>query len=180
MRTPKLELRNVVQSRADASSYLRLPGDAVLIERGRPRWLLLLCPCGCGEEIPINLDSRAGAAWRLYRNPKLGISVYPSVWRDTGCESHFIIWRNAILLFSSEDEDFWLSPDRVDEIAALVPLVLEQLPERGLVAYVDVADALGEVPWDVLNACRRLVRSGAVKEGAGKQRGTFGRVQIRK
>jgi len=33
------------------------PGDAVLIERGAPRWLLLAR--GCGTELPINLDTHA-------------------------------------------------------------------------------------------------------------------------
>jgi len=27
------------------------PGDAVLIKRGAPRWLLLARPCGCGTEL---------------------------------------------------------------------------------------------------------------------------------
>src|SRR6267378_4236509 len=75
------------------------PGDAVLIERGTPRWLLLACPCGCGAELPINLDRRAGKAWRVYKHGTTTLSVYPSVWRDTDCGSHFIIWRGNILLF---------------------------------------------------------------------------------
>jgi hypothetical protein len=174
-RVPKLNLKRVVQSRGETSDYLQSPGDAVLIERGRPRWLLMLCPCGCGEELPINLDSRAGPAWRLYRHPRQGVSVYPSVWRDTGCESHFIIWRNSIILFGQGDDDFWLR-GRADEIAAISGPVRERLPVTGFVSYVDIADSLGEVPWDVLNACRQLVRNGIAREGAGKQRGTFGQV----
>lgn len=177
MRVPKLKLKRVVQSRGEASGFLQSPGDAVLIERGRPRWLLLACPCGCGDELPINLDSRAGAAWRLYKNAKLGVSVYPSVWRDTGCGSHFIIWRDSIILFAQYDEDLRL-PGRA-ETAALSEAVRERLPATGSVSFVDVADSLGEVPWDVLDACRLLVRNGIAREGTGKQRGTFSRGSIR-
>jgi hypothetical protein len=172
---PKLQLKRVVQSRGEAAGYLKSPGDAVLIERGRPRWLLLSCPCGCGEELPINLDSRAGPAWRLYKNAKLGVSVYPSVWRDTGCGSHFIIWRDSIFLFGQDDDYFgWRGRD--EEMAVLSEAVRERLIENKFVSYVDISDLLGEVPWDVLHACRSLVRKGIAREGMGKQRGTFRRI----
>ena len=96
MKRLKLSLKAVVESRASATGKLALPGEAVIVERGVPRWLLLKCPCGCGEEIPINVDPRSGKAWRLYQDNRLGITLYPSVWRDTGCESHFIVWRGQI------------------------------------------------------------------------------------
>src|SRR5205814_291355 len=99
MKNLTLSLKAVVGSRADVAKQLQLPGDAVLIQRGQPRWLLLKCPCGCGDEIPVNLDKRAGKAWRLYGDAHAPVTLFPSVWRDTGCESHFIIWRGEILLF---------------------------------------------------------------------------------
>jgi hypothetical protein len=172
---PRLKLKKVVQSRREASEYLQSPGDAVLVERGVPRWLLLSCPCGCGAELPINLDSRAGKAWRLYRQPKAGISVFPSVWRDTDCGSHFVIWRDSILLFGRADEDF-SSPARAEEIAALGETAQQHLPPFGFVHFVDVADSLGDVPWDVLDGLRYLVRKGIAREGTGKDRGNFCRV----
>lgn len=69
-----------------------------------------------------------------------------------------------------------MSLGRADEIAALSKAVLERMPSTGSVSYIDVADALGEVPWDVLDAFRYLVRKGVAQEGTGKQRGTFRRV----
>jgi hypothetical protein len=170
-----LDLKPSVRSRAEAAGSLGSPGDAVLIERGMPRWLLLSCPCGCGEILSINLDSRAGPAWRLYRSEKAGASVFPSVWRDSGCGSHFIIWRDRILLFDREDEDFQ-SPARTGDIAALSVIVRERMPAAGFISYVDIAERCGAVPWDILDACRYLVRAGIVREGAGKQRATFRRV----
>ena len=56
-----------VPSRAGASAYLKQPGDAVIVDRNGPRWLIMACPCGCGAELPVNFDRRAGPAWRLYR-----------------------------------------------------------------------------------------------------------------
>lgn len=174
MRDRKLNLKSVVQSRADAAGQMELAGDAVLIERGRPRWLLMLCPCGCKEEIPINLDARSGPAWRFYRSEKFGVTVFPSVWRDTGCGSHFIIWRNKINLFGQDQIEGRLS-SRTTEFVVLSQSVRERWPDSGFVSFVDVADTLGEIPWDVLDACRYLVRVGFLLEGLGKQQGMFRR-----
>src|SRR5437660_574254 len=67
----------------------------VVVKRGRPRWLKLRCPCGCGELLSINLDPQAGDSWKLLvREGK--VCLFPSVWRDTGCESHFNLWNNRV------------------------------------------------------------------------------------
>lgn len=169
-----LRFCGTVTSRGEASSHLKSAGDAVLVERGRPRLLLISCPCGCGEEFPINLDSRAGPAWRLYRNAHAGISVFPSVWRESGCKSHYIIWRNMILLFGHNEAEF----DAVaqgDEVSALSEALLGRLPINGLTPFAELAESLNAIPWDVLMACRRLVREGLAREGSGKHRGAFGR-----
>jgi hypothetical protein len=96
MTAKRLSIKGKVVSRADAEKYLKRPGDAVIVDRQGPRWLILLCPCGCGTELPINLDRRAGPAWRIYNSPKKGVSVYPSIWRESDCESHFTIRNNKI------------------------------------------------------------------------------------
>jgi Family of unknown function (DUF6527) len=175
MLTPKLNLKKVVQSRSEAASILSAPGDAVLIERGTPRWLLLACPCGCGAELPINLDGRAGKAWRLYKHGGSGLSIFPSVWRDTDGGSHFIIWRGTIHLFGEDDYDY-RSPREMAESVALSELVRARIPRTGFISYVKVADSIEEDPWDVLDALRYLARIGFLREGVGKQRGTFSRV----
>jgi len=131
------------------------------------------CPCGCGENFPINLDPRAGPAWRLYKSRGDALTVFPSVWRESGCCSHFIIWRDQILLFGQNDEDF----DSVHDDSTLPSpdAVYQQLPSEGLLAFANIAEAIEAVPWDVLKICRQLVRGGFVREGRGKQRGWFGR-----
>jgi hypothetical protein len=172
----RISLKAEVGSRVGAAELLRAPGDAVLVQRGRPRWLLLRCPCGCGEEIPVNLDARAGKAWRLYRGAATGLTLFPSVWRDTGCQSHFIVWRDRILMLDF-DRGLGVSPRDSLDLATLSRRVLDVWPSGRLVSYVEVADALQEIPWDVLEACRNLVRGGSLLEGAGEQRGTFCRAR---
>lgn len=174
MSTRLLRFRGTVTSRSEASGHLQAAGDAVLVERGRPRLLLLSCPCGCGEEFPINLDERAGPAWRLYTGNR-GITLFPSVWRESGCKSHYIIWRDSILLFGQNEEEFETTAPGV-ELEDLTKVVLAHLPAWDLVRFADLATDLNAIPWDVLAACRQLVRQGLAREGMGGQRGEFGRV----
>src|SRR5438105_3352414 len=92
----EIRLRAEVQHRHEGDALLKSPGDAVLVNRGRPRSLLIACPDGCGETLVVNLDQRSGPAWRFYRHAS-GVSLSPSVWREGGCESHFIVWRGRII-----------------------------------------------------------------------------------
>ena len=169
-----ISLKAELGSRAGASSYLKVAGDAVLIQRGIPRWLLLRCPCGCGEEVPVNLDPRAGKAWRMYRGLSTGLSLFPSVWRDTGCQSHFIIWRDSILMIGTGYGRAYTPRDSLDFLP-LARRVLEAWPRGHLVSYVDVADALQEIPWDVQEACQALVKAGDLVQATGSRRGWFRR-----
>lgn len=126
----------------------------------------MACPDGCGELLTINLDARAGKAWRAYGSQE-ELSLFPSVWRETGCKSHFILWRSKI---------YWC--DRDDELDTpmedVVQLVRSRL-SRELVPYVEIADSLQLVPWAVLSACHRLARQGVAQEGKNQQRGHFRR-----
>lgn len=169
-------LKGIVENRAAVADMLSSPGDLALVQRGIPRWLLIRCPCGCGEDIPINLDTRAGKAWRLYQDGKTGMSLFPSVWRDTGCESHFILRRNQIYLFGKFVEDY-AAPFGKAELNALAQRMLTRWPAEGFVRFPDAADALGEMPWDVLDACQLLVKKGELFEGSGQLKGAFRRAK---
>lgn len=169
----KLNFKGTVASHASASQYLKQPGDAVLVERGYPRWLVMKCPDGCGDELPINLDGRAGPAWRIYQSPRLGLTLYPSVWRDTGCEAHFIVWRNNVVVFCGWDDweydHFW--EDQAYE--GLRDKVLTHLRSGRMAHFAEIADEIGELPWDVLRACRDLVKRKQAVEGDDNKRQHF-------
>jgi hypothetical protein len=164
----RLNWCGVVPSRSEAGVVVCTAGDAALVVRTRPRLLVLGCPCGCGEVLPINLDERAGDAWRLYQGPR-GASLYPSVWRETGCESHFIIWRGEIFFFGRYDDEQGLR----DSEEPLREVLLATLSREELTPFASLAEGLDVVPWDVLTVCRRLVREGLVREGSGNRRGCF-------
>lgn len=172
MITLPLRLRATVSSRSETAELLCYPSDAVLIERGRPRVFLILCPCGCGDELSINLDDGAGPAWRMYR--RFGrFTIFPSVWRDTGCGSHFIIWANNVLLFGPSEEA------GEDELSATEPAIDQQDLLNAVTDHWEscdvIADRIDRVPWDVLKACRALTRTGLIVEGKKELRGRFRR-----
>lgn len=170
-----LTIRARVDSRANASAYLKRPGDAVIVDRQGPRWLVLSCPCGCGAEVPVNLDRRAGPAWRIYESPK-GTSIYPSVWRDTDCHSHFIIWRDVIHMIGARYGEFWIDEAEESE-DELSERVLEALSAREQSAQ-EISDQIpSSEPWDVLRCCRKLCRLGKAIEGHRHARGHFRRLE---
>lgn len=175
MMKKRFTIRARVESRAKASPYLKQPGDAVIVDRHGPRWLVLSCPCGCGAEVPVNLDRRAGPAWRIYESPK-GTSVYPSVWRDTDCESHFIIWRDDILMFGQRYGESWIDEADAGE-DELMQRVLERLSDSEKSAE-EISDQIPDSePWDVLRCCRRLCLQGKAIEGTELARGRFRRIE---
>lgn len=165
-RANRLAFKAQVEQRHEANPLLKMPGDAALVHRGVFRSLVMACPDGCGELLTINLDARAGKAWRAYGSQE-EFSLFPSVWRETGCKSHFILWRSKIYWCDWDDE----LDTPMEDIVELVRGCLS----NELVPYLDIADALQLVPWAVLSACRRLAREGVAQEGKNKQRGQFRR-----
>lgn len=166
-RKKTLRFLGQVSHRHEANRLLTEPGTAVLVFRGVARSLAIACPDGCGEQLTINLDPRTGPAWRFYAADVNAISLFPSVWRDTGCKSHFILWRSKI---------YWC--DLSEELDApseqLQKLVLNNL-QNHFVKYTAIAESLQQVPWAVLSACNRLCRLGFAEAGTGKQQGQFRR-----
>ena len=164
----KTRWRGIGEYRDEAELLLEQVGDAAGVVRGRLRALLLKCPDGCGETLGINLDERAGKAWMI--DVRRGaLTLYPSVWRAAGCKSDFIPWRDHIIWC----DRFEKGNEEPDYDPALETLALQAVEARRFRNGVEIAEQLGEIPWDVLRTLRRLVRAGLVEEGTGKLRGEF-------
>ena len=163
-RVNRVAMKGEVTHRHLADEVLKAPGDAVLVRRGVLRSMVMTCPDGCGEVLTVNLDGRAGKAWRYFDRDG-DVSLFPSVWRDTGCESHFILWRSRIYWCDwNEELDI-----PMDEVIAQVRGALGTQLE----SYTSIADRLELVPWAVLSACGKLRREGIAVEGRDKLRGHF-------
>lgn len=74
-------------------------GEVVLVGQTKhPKWALLLCPCGCGETIYVNLMKSHQPHWRVRFCRDGSISLWPSLWRDESrCESHFFLIRGKVV-----------------------------------------------------------------------------------
>jgi hypothetical protein len=149
--------------RDHGEALLQAPGDAVLVRRGALRSMLMRCPDDCGETLVVNLDPRAGKAWRFHMRGG-NVSLFPSVWRDGGCCSHFVVWRD-IILWCDRYEDGNMEPPYD---ATLETRILGALQKGRLRSAEDVAAELDEPPWDVVRAGRVLISRGLVMSGAPK------------
>ncbi|WP_439373493.1 DUF6527 family protein [Bradyrhizobium sp. DASA03120] len=165
----KVNLLGAAEYRDEGENMLRTAGDAVVIRRGALRSVLMSCPDGCGETLVVNLDPRAGKAWKL--DMRAGkTTLYPSVWRDGGCGSHFIVWRDQIV-WCDRFEEGNVEPSY--DIAALQRRVLVALQKGELRSAEGIAAEIDEIPWEVARAGHALTRLGLAVSGSGKQRDWF-------
>jgi len=168
-RAKRVRDRGAITHRHAADALLERPGDIVLVNRGVPRSIVMACPDGCGDVLTINLDPRTDKAWRYYKR-RNQISVFPSVWRDTGCFSHFIIWNHSIVWCDWEDDDRDVI---VEEEVQLRERVLSRCTQEWQ-HFTDLAEQLDEVPWGVNRACRHLAsKTHLLLEGSDELEGQF-------
>jgi hypothetical protein len=168
-RTKQITFRGTVENLDLAAPLLKIAGDTVLIQRGRPRMLVMRCPSGCGDNLIINLDNRTGYAWRFYQDRR-GLTIYPSYWREDGCQSHFIVWNDRIYWcygWESDESDTWSVSHSIEET------VLAALPNDRFIKYDELAEQVNLIPWEALQACRQLVKQGKAISGKGKRSGEF-------
>ena len=69
----------------------------ILTEDGAPWFASMLCPCGCGTMIELNLLPDERPCWRYSVDSAGRPSLEPSVWRKIGCQSHFFLRRGQIV-----------------------------------------------------------------------------------
>lgn len=69
----------------------RLPRSSLVrLTSGGAEWSAgFLCPCGCGDVIELLLLSSMTPHWTLSVDRLRRPTLSPSVWRTTGCGSHF-------------------------------------------------------------------------------------------
>lgn len=58
-------------------------------KNGKDWAVAMLCPCGCGDHLQLRLLKVASTHWTLKTPDHAPPTLHPSVWRKTGCRSHF-------------------------------------------------------------------------------------------
>lgn len=175
-RERRAHLKGIVPSHQEAVALVANPGDVAIVKRDILRSVVMRCPDGCGDAITLNLDPRTDKAWRVYKSKK-GLTLFPSVWRDTGCQSHFVLWNDLISwvdIFETEEEDDTQEKQQIEE------RVWNLLKPDSFTDFVQIADALQEIPWAVLDVCRHLVKEKRAVAGSGLMKTCFKKVDPRR
>jgi len=69
-------------------------GACYLVGEGEHRWVAaFLCPCGCGDEVVLNLLPDMRPRWRIETHDDETVTIHPSINRHVRCRSHFFIRR---------------------------------------------------------------------------------------
>lgn len=56
----------------------------------------MMCPCGCKQVINLNLLQKVRPRWSVKEHKDGTVTLTPSVWRQNGCRSHFILRQGRI------------------------------------------------------------------------------------
>lgn len=56
----------------------------------------MMCPCGCGQVIELNLLKQTRPCWSVQEHADGTVTLAPSVWRQKGCRSHFLLRHGRI------------------------------------------------------------------------------------
>jgi hypothetical protein len=63
----------------------------VLTEDGLPWEAAMICPCGCGATLHMNLLADERPRWHYSHTGRGYPTLRPSVWRQVGCRAHFVL-----------------------------------------------------------------------------------------
>ena len=80
-----------VPTQAEARTKLTDKNVVIVESKAGPKCLLMKCPCGCVETLVVNLMASVGRAWQARVDRKGQLSLWPSVVRQSGCRSHFML-----------------------------------------------------------------------------------------
>ena len=92
------QTRSVYRARRVSDLPDRLEnGEVYVIGDGEYDWsAAMLCPCGCGNVLEMNLLPDAKPVWSITVGPDQSVTLHPSVWKKTGCRSHFFLRNGTV------------------------------------------------------------------------------------
>lgn len=68
----------------------------IVEEDGIEEQVAMVCPCGCGRTLQMNLLTDDRPCWHVTRHADGTASLHPSVWRKKDCRSHFWFKRGRV------------------------------------------------------------------------------------
>lgn len=117
MSAVRLHYRDVVTVAHVAAAremVTRQPDTVALVHRGYYRNAALICPCGCGDVLVLNLDRNVDAtSWNI-RLRENRLTLMPSVWRRDGCGAHFVLEENRVWWYGAQADTSKALPSTVE------------------------------------------------------------------
>lgn len=83
-----------------------------VVYRNTPYWALFSCPCSCGALISLPLQNTHKPNWRVDESKGGRPSVYPSIWQNKGCLSHFWIIDGKVNWSKNTGIEPWIAEPR--------------------------------------------------------------------
>lgn len=84
--------RKVLVRKGDIMPLVMPQQDLLLLQEDGENWSVgFRCPCGCGDVIELLLLPNVKPRWDIEINCLGRPTLSPSVWKRTGCMSHFWI-----------------------------------------------------------------------------------------
>ena len=119
MRKLVLQIINKILSRAGLIKYRVVFSDVpplvsamrenelTVVDRKYMKWIFLRCPCGCGDLLNLSLMASHDPNWKLKLDYLNRPTIYPSIWKKDGCESHFWITKGKIHWVKDNQRNRW-------------------------------------------------------------------------
>lgn len=79
----------------------------VVREDGLSEQAAMICPCGCGAVLHMNLLPDERPCWQVAHHADGTATLSPSVWRKKECGSHFWFQRGIVRWCTSESDSSW-------------------------------------------------------------------------
>lgn len=90
-------LRKVIWVESREKLPACLGSSIYVVGQEKAKWVVIDCPCGCGERIDVNLMATRIPAWKFSVDGGQ-VTLWPSLWLPQDkCGSHFWIKRNRII-----------------------------------------------------------------------------------
>ncbi|MBA4409721.1 MAG: hypothetical protein C0397_09910 [Odoribacter sp.] len=78
-----------------------------IVYKGKSYWAIFRCPCGCENIISLPLQNTHNPFWEISHSIDNRPTLYPSIWQNEGCLSHFWIEAGKIKWCSNTGTEPW-------------------------------------------------------------------------
>ena len=91
-----IDLASIITEDMPVSEDVKENTLVILGGKDWAKWVLLKCPCGCGDLITLSLMKSHKAFWNLKIDLMKRVTLSPSIWKNDGCKSHFFVKKGKL------------------------------------------------------------------------------------